>query len=229
MSNAPSAPAAHQPVAARRLVATLGVAGVIAGALLVVVYQATLPAITANKARRLELAIREVLREPARYDTLYVVDGELRREPRAGGDPSTAERVYLGYDSAGSPVGFAVPAGSPGFQDWIGLLFGYDARTNRMLGMRVLESKDTPGLGDKIERDTAFVGQFAGLATPLVGIKAGAESDTATVDMITGATISSRAVIKAINDALARLGPAMTAYRPPPPQVAGPAATESVP
>jgi electron transport complex protein RnfG len=79
--------------------------------------------------------------------------------------------------------------------------------------MKVLESKDTPGLGDKIERDTAFTHQFPGRATPLVGIKGGGESDSATIDMITGATISSRAVIKAINDALARYGPLVRAYR----------------
>jgi electron transport complex protein RnfG len=79
--------------------------------------------------------------------------------------------------------------------------------------MKVLESKETPGLGDKIEKDSAFVNQFYGVQSPLVGIKARDNSgDPHEVDMITGATISSRTIIKAINNALERLGPLLDQY-----------------
>ena len=66
--------------------------------------------------------------------------------------------------------------------------------------MKVLESKETPGLGDKIEKDSTFVEAFEGVGAPIVGVKKGRESGAhEEVVMITGATISSRAVIDIIN------------------------------
>jgi uncharacterized protein with FMN-binding domain len=59
------------------------------------------------------------------------------------------------------------------------------------------------------------VAQFGGVATPLQGVKAGAgKGDSAEVDLITGATISSRTVVKIINTALERLGPALARGAP---------------
>jgi electron transport complex protein RnfG len=59
----------------------------------------------------------------------------------------------------------------------------------------------------------AFVGQFSGAEAPLVGVKKGKRSKPSEVDMITGATISSKAVIRIINNTLGRLGPALDAYQ----------------
>ncbi len=214
MSGITPQPVAETEVQPWRLVATLGGAGAFAGLLLVFVFGATEPTIRANKAAALQAAIQEVLKAPDHYDTLYVVDGALERGVPEGADPEDAETVYLGYLANGDPIGFAISAGEPGFQDVIGIIFGYDARTRTVIGMKVLESKETPGLGDKIEKDTAWVGQFDGAVAPLVGVKAGrgTGTDPAEVDMITGATISSRTVIKIINNALERLGPLIDAY-----------------
>jgi len=197
-------------VSAARLVVTLGGSGALAGALIVIAYLLTLPAIEAHRAVRLNAAVTEVLRGPKRYDTLYVVGGALRRDPPAGTDPKTLEKVYLGHAADGSPVGYAVVAQEPGFADVVGVIFGYDPATKKLLGMKVIESKETPGLGDLIEKKKEFVSQFVGRATPLKGVKAGAgKGDPAEVDLITGATISSRTVVRIINNALARLGPAL--------------------
>jgi electron transport complex protein RnfG len=199
-------------VSSTRLVVTLGGAGAFAGALIMVAFFLTLPAIEAHRTAVLNAAINEVLRGPARFDTLYVVGGSLRRNPPAGKDPKTLEKVYLGHAKDGSPVGYAVVAQEPGFQDMVRVIFGYDPATKKLLGMKVIESKETPGLGDGIEKNSKFVSQFAGRATPLKGVKVGAETgDPAEVDFITGATISSRTVVRIINDALARLGPALKA------------------
>jgi electron transport complex protein RnfG len=187
---------------------TLGFAGAIAGLAIVLVFQWTAPTIEAYKAEQLRIAISEVLQQPDRFDTLYAVDGALM----PSGDPTIHETVYLGYRND-RPVGFAIATGEPGFQDVIRLIFGYDHERDVLLGMKVLESKETPGLGDKIEKDSAFVNQFDGVQSPLVGIKARDNSgDPHEVDMITGATISSRTIIKAINNALERLGPLLDQY-----------------
>jgi electron transport complex protein RnfG len=196
-----------------RLIATLGGFGALSGLLLVIVFVLTQPAIQAYKAAVLKAAINEVLGEPDRYDTLYVVDDAIVDAAPDGADPEQLEAVYLGYRD-GRPVGFAVRAAGPGFQDTISMIVGYDPSTSQVLGMKVLESKETPGLGDKIFKDLAFVAEFAGVDVPLVGVKTGSETGQGgEVVMITGATISSRAIIKAINTALERMDPLLAAYR----------------
>ena len=210
----PPTAATGPQVAASSLLRTLAVSGAIAGFLIVVVYGWASPIIAHNKALALQAAIRQVLKSPARCDTLYLAGGRLQAEPPTNVDPKRWERVYLGYDEEGRPVGFAIAAGEPGFSDIVRVIFGYDPATKQLLGMKVLESKETPGLGDKIEKDSSFVRQFRTALAPLVGVKPERRNpeDRHQVDMITGATISSRAVIRTINNALARLTPALEAY-----------------
>lgn len=207
-----SSPEPAQPqVKSTRLVGTLAVAGMLAGILIVSVFQKTLPAIEAHKAFVLEQSIQEVLQSPDRLDTLYVVNGALTPQAPPGKDAAHMERIFAGY-RGDELVGYAISAAEPGFQDMITLIFGYDNRTGRLLAMKVLESKETPGLGDKIEKDPNFVAGFADAATPIVGTKAGQSSAPEEVDMITGATISSRSVIRIINNKVERLKPMLDAY-----------------
>jgi electron transport complex protein RnfG len=200
-------------VSSWRLLATLGTAGAVAGLLIVFVYQATQPRIQAYKAMMLRRAISEVLKAPARWDTLYVHEAALTLTPPAGEDVSNLEMVFLGYAEDGSRVGFAITGAEPGFQDIIDLIFGYDSESRTVLGMKVLSNKETPGLGDKIEKDSAFVAEFEGPEAPLEGVKRARATGAANeIDMITGATISSRTVIDIINNQLERLAPMLEAY-----------------
>jgi electron transport complex protein RnfG len=189
------------------LVLTLALAGAVAGLIIVLVHQWAQPRIEAHQARVLREAIYEVLGGPERYETAFLVDGSFTTSPAAAADTAALERVYVGYAEDGRPVGVAVAGAQPGFQDVIRLIFGYDPGDRQVLGMKVLESKETPGLGDKIVKDSAFVAEFSDVAAPLLGVKSGAgEGEDNEVDMITGATISSRAVIDIINGRLATLG-----------------------
>ena len=194
-----------------RLITTLAVAGALAGLLIVGVFQWAQPQILANRAEVIRTAIQEVLGSPDRVLTLYLQDGSLSEQPPAGVDTAQAERVFLGFDQAGEPIGFAVTGEKPGFQDVISLIFGYDPTTDQVLGMRVLESKETPGLGDKIYKDSAFVAEFNEVEAPIQGVKDGGDGP-AEVDMITGATISSEAVIDIINARVQALEPALEEY-----------------
>lgn len=201
-------------VAASSLLRTLALSGAVAGLLIVVVYGWAAPIIEHNKAVALQGAIGEVLKNPAQCDTLFVSGDSLSAQLPAGVDPKKVERVYLGYDSDHKRIGFAIAVGEPGFSDIVRVIFGYEPATKQLIGMKVIESKETPGLGDKIEKDSSFVQQFRGALTPLVGVKPDRHKagDKTQIDMITGATISSRAVIRIINNALARLGPALEKY-----------------
>jgi electron transport complex protein RnfG len=175
-----------------RLVLVLTVAGALSGLAVVGAYRATLPAITANQAAALERAVFQVLPGATAMTPLAWRDGELAREPRAG-EPV----VYAGRAEGGALVGYAIAASGPGFADTIRILYGLDPTRRRIVGMAVLESRETPGLGDRIFKDAKFVAEFADLAIdPQVELVKGHGEAPNQVDAITGATISSRAVVR---------------------------------
>ncbi len=217
----PAGPGGHGPslpvredVPSLRLIATLAIAGALAGLLIVGVFVWAQPRILAHQARVLAAAVSEVLQQPARFETLWVIDGELTTALPAGRDSTAFERVWLGYDANDAVVGFAIAGAEPGFQDIIRLIFGWEPESGKLLGMKVLENKETPGLGDKIVKDSVFVGAFAGAISPIVGVKKGSGSGGEDeVDMITGATISSRAVIDIINHRIEAVGELIRRYR----------------
>jgi Na+-translocating ferredoxin:NAD+ oxidoreductase subunit G len=217
LQNAPATPpetpgadqqGAQPEVSSFRLIATLGVAGALAGLLIVAVHQWAEPRIQAHQARAIAIAVGEVLQGPERTETLFVWDGALTATPPAGVDTVALDRVWAGYDAAGNRIGFAMIGGEAGFQDIISVMFGFDPAAGQVLGMRILESKETPGLGDKIFKDEAFVSQFQVARVPMVPTKPGSGTgDPREVDTITGATISARAVINIINNRVARMRP----------------------
>ena len=97
-----------------------------------------------------------------------------------------------------------------GYQDVIRVLYGYSFEQQAVIGIRVLESKETPGLGDRIETDSEFLLNFERLDTalsadgsrvehPIEGVKHGRKEQPWQIDGITGATISSIAIADILN------------------------------
>lgn len=196
-----------------RLLMTLGLAGALAGSLLVFVFLWSQPKILAYRAMVIREAVTEVLKGPDHFSSLFLLDGQFVAQVPEGVDTLGLDRVFLGYDESGAPIGFAVEAEGFGFQDIIGLIFGYDVETGQVLGMKVLRHLETPGLGDKIVKNAPFVAEFDGVTAPILGVKPDRNTgDPAQVDMITGATISSKAVIKIINNRIAELGDLLAAF-----------------
>ena len=178
---------------------TLAIAGLISGIAIIGIYESTLPTITANKARELREAVFKVLPGVSQMQQLVYRNGELvAAEDREQGE----QAVYGGYNEQGVFVGYAIPGAGPGFQDTIALLYGYTPQRKLVLGMEVLESRETPGLGDKIYKDADFVGAFGALSIEpkIVAVKKGKKSQANEIDAITGATISSKAVVRIINE-----------------------------
>ena len=210
-----------EEVSTFRLVATLAIAGALAGLLIVLVNQHTKPIIDIYKAEQLRIAVYEVLPGIERYNTYYLVDDALSLTLPEGAKESEYKRVYVGYDTSDKVQGVAISRGESGFQDVVQIIFGFDPATGKLSGMKVLDSKETPGLGDKIFKDMAFVEQFfAGPETPLVGVKIGAGKGLPNeIDTITGATISSKVVIDIINHGLEEWMPIIKQGIPPAPPV----------
>ncbi|MCU7848737.1 MAG: FMN-binding protein [Candidatus Thiodiazotropha sp. (ex Lucinoma kastoroae)] len=183
-----------------RIVATLGFAGLLSGLIIVTVFEATLPTITAYKAKMLQEAVFKVLPGSTRLQRLVYREEKLAVVEEVGKEEAF---VFGGYNSEGALVGYAIPGSGPGFQDIISLLYGYLPVQRKVVGMEILESRETPGLGDKIYKDAAFVANFDALSIDpeIVAVKRGSKSSPNEVDAITGATISSKAVVRIINQA----------------------------
>ena len=117
------------------------------------------------------------------------------------------ESLYRAVGEEGA-VGWVVPGRGQGFADEIEILIGLDEAADTITGLYVLEQKETPGLGNKIE-DAAWRGHFVGRSTEevLVVERPGAHGDG--IDAITGATISSESVCQIANETLARLRPVL--------------------
>jgi electron transport complex protein RnfG len=194
-----------------RLLATLAFGGALAGSLIAYVYQATLPAIQRYAGLKIEGAVREVLGAPARLDTLYLIGDKLSRTPPVGVDIRAVTKAFVGFNANGARIGVAVEAAEPGFADDVRLMIGFNPSTSALTGYAMLGQKETPGLGDKIEKDTAFVARFRGKVAPVKGTK-NSTTDASMVQTITGATISSRAVIQIINHAVALWQPRLAAF-----------------
>ena len=177
--------------------------GVVCALLIVLTFEGTLPRIEKLKAEALEKAIFKVLPETVTTKTYQLDQNNGFTEVSA--KDAAEPLVYAGYDQKGQLTGLAVEASGQGYADVLRILYGYHPDKQAIIGFYVLESKETPGLGDKIEKDADFLANFKALDVSLtddfselknavVPVKQGSKEHPWQVDGITGATISSRAI-----------------------------------
>jgi electron transport complex protein RnfG len=115
---------------------------------------------------------------------------------------------FIGKDDAGKPVGVAFVATGAGFQSTIKVLVGMDPTMQTILAMKIMEQAETPGLGTKIVNDQTnktnpgwFIKQFENLsvANGISYLKGQKPSKPGEIQAITGATVSSAAVVNLLN------------------------------
>lgn len=105
---------------------------------------------------------------------------------------------------AGQPAGVVLEAVAPeGYSGDITLLIGIDAN-GAITGVRVTQHKETPGLGDYIElAKSPWILQFGGKTLPENGSNAWkVKKDGGQFDSRAGATITPRAIVKAVRETL---------------------------
>ena len=132
----------------------------------------------------------------------------------AGGEPVTIGTlsVYEAQDSGGKRVGWILPASGLGFADRIELLIGLAADGQEIVGLYVLDQKETPGLGNKIEAQRwreQFAGKWATGAIEVVKVKPAPQANA--IQAVTGATVSSKAVADTVNTAVVAFRKALAA------------------
>jgi len=104
----------------------------------------------------------------------------------------------------GTILGFILPAVAPdGYSGNIGMLVGMDTQGN-LLGVRVVEHRETPGLGDKVDTQKSdWILQFTGLSLENPDENQWfVRKDGGQFDAFTGATITPRAVVNMIKTTL---------------------------
>ena len=175
--------------------------GAFCALLIVSVYQGTAERIADNKARFLSSAIAQVL--PPVQSTVEVsldANGALVAATEPANLPA-----FLGYGEDGELVGAIITAQAMGYADNITVLYSYSFDLEAIVGFKVLETKETPGLGDKVEIEPHFLANFealdarlnddgTALANAIVTVKEGEKTEPWQVDGITGATITSDAI-----------------------------------
>lgn len=155
------------------LVAALALAGV---------NSITKPIIDQQEKDKLNAARRELIAEAEDFTE---VDFEFAKA--AYPDVTEAYAAVAG----GETIGYTVTLDSTGFGGKIRMSVGVMS-DGTIAGLRIVTQTETEGLGARITEE-AFYGQFAGLAAPV--------TLNQEVSAISGATISSTAVVKGVNTA----------------------------
>ncbi|MCC5871495.1 MAG: FMN-binding protein [Gammaproteobacteria bacterium] len=208
-SQAPSELRVYTVLVGIALVAGLGIAAV---------HELTRPRVAEQRLILLSRAVFDVLPAAVDYHA-------LRERPDGSFEvllESTDTGLFLGVDAAGDPVGIAITATGMGYQDRIALIYGLNPERRHLLGLRVLESRETPGLGARIVDDPRFLAAFEALELKFddrgrvrtLQIAANARPGAGEIDGITGATVSVRAVARIVSSSLKRWLPAFDGAYP---------------
>ena len=199
-----------EPTAAKMAVRTaiiLVLFVVVFTGLLSSVYFWTLPTIKAAASEEKMKLIDDVLPRSS-YDNVLLEDTvEIAAEPALGLDEkSTAYRAR----KDGKPLALVLEAVAPdGYAGKIRLLIAVGA-DGTLFGVRVTQHKETPGLGDYIEpkkdknKARPWITQFDGLKPEAIDARDWkVKKDGGRFDSVAGATVTPRAIIKAVGKAAA--------------------------
>lgn len=179
-----------------RMVVVLTAVALLSGGFLTTVGLLTEERIALNKQREIEEAIVRVVPGTVSSEKLYEEKGLS---------------VYGVMDTGGDLLGYAIYASGMGFQDKITFMLGTNAALTKINGLYIIEQKETPGLGAKIT-DRKFFLQFwenkdcgVPLSLHKPAVPSPEDLGPSEINTITGATISSEAVLNITNSSLERV------------------------
>lgn len=150
-----------------------------------------------QKQKRLALA--DGIKKAMCVDALQVASSDTVRQTADGREMTFV--VHKVDDTTGHHIGVAIESTVVGFSDNLKVLVGF-APTGKILGYDVLEHSETPGLGAKSAEwfqtggKGCIIGRQMDAGNPLAVSKDGGD-----VEAITASTITSRAFLKAVNNA----------------------------
>jgi len=170
------------------------------GLLIAVTNAALSPRIEQNKINKRNRLVGALLQEAKNF----VLEAEIEIESIQGKKEKV--EVYRAISEADECVGWSFNAAGSGFADKIELVVAVDKDFEKLAGFDVLSSNETPGFGDQIKYDY-YRDQFAG--APAEELKLVMSGDPKKIDAeivaISGATVSSEAVVEIINNFLTQI------------------------
>ena len=198
------------------MIRTLGLVATVCGILIVSTHHGTLEAVTANKKLALERAVFKVI--PGATSVREFVVGSGGVQAATTSMPEGAIKLYAAYDQGGALKGLAAEGAAKGYADTVRVLYAYDPVKQAITGLGVVSMRETPGIGDKIHTDAAFLKNFEALdarladdmkalANAIKVVKHGTKQNPWEIDAIAGATVTSKAVGRGINDSAQKLLP----------------------
>lgn len=203
----PNAPHVEMP-GSFRMIRLMGLVSLICGLLIVITYRGTLAAIGHNQETLTKEAVQELLPGMEKQLVYVVSGGELTVQQGVDG---VLPKIFAGYDGSGKLLGVVLEASERGYADVIKAMYAYSPAKRSIIGFKVVELKETPGLGDKIVSDRGFLANFKDLifdpAHAIVAVKHGTKKNKWEIDAISGATISSRAVGRMLNKSSREMAP----------------------
>ena len=153
------------------------------------------PRIEQNKINKRNRLIGAMLPEAKNFAAL-----ETPVEITLDGRRKQKVEVFKAQSESGQCVGWGFNASGSGFAGEIELVVAVDAAFEKIAGFDVLSSSETPGFGDQIKYDY-YRSQFKG--APAEQLKLVTIGDPKKIDSqivgITGATVSSTAVVDMLN------------------------------
>ncbi len=170
------------------------------GLLIAVTNAALSPRIVQNKINKRNRLVGALLPEAKNF----VLDTEIEIESIQGKKEKI--EVYRAMSEEDECVGWSFNAAGSGFADKIELVVAVDKDFEKLAGFDVLASNETPGFGDQIKYDY-YRDQFKG--APAEELKLISSGDPKKIDAeivaISGATVSSEAVLEIINSFLTQI------------------------
>ncbi len=176
-----------------RMILVLTSVGLLSGILLTGVNLATRERIEENKQQEIKDAITDVV--PGTQSSPVIHDEENLT-------------VYKGTNKKGETTGYAIYSSGTGFQDKITIMLGIDSSLSKINDLVILEQTETPGLGAKITDEKLFLRFWKNkdIRQPLTlhepAVNAPNKLGPSEVNTITGATISSEAVLNIANKSI---------------------------
>lgn len=134
--------------------------------------------------------------------------------------------IYQGFDTDGNLIGYATMGSAQGYGGPIKVMVGVTPDKNEVLAIEIVQHKETPGLGDRVNEIKSnktlykilfdkknlkpdpktpwFCDKFQGKVFEQLEIVK-QDDGSGKIDAITGATVSSTAVVEAVRDAMSKL------------------------
>jgi electron transport complex protein RnfG len=198
------------------MIRTLGIVATICGVLIVSAYQGTLTSVNANKKIALERAVFKVVPGVAKVEEYWASKAGI--VPATAPGPEGAVKFYVARDAGGRVKGIAAEGAGKGYADLVRVMFAYDPVKQTINNIGVISMRETPGIGDKIYTDQAFLKNFealdvklnadkSALANAIKVVKHGTKQNPWEIDAISGATVTSKAVGRGINETAQKLLP----------------------